>query len=275
MERAVMAGAKAMEDIVETGAAVKSKRKADNSLVMNLDIASQSAILSTLGNNLPVVSEEAPESHKLIHSGTTFLLVDPLDGTSTCRRCLENHGKFVTGNVGFGPLVGAVKDGVLVAATFLNLPDQLLYTAERGKGAYFRKRGELASAKQRLSVAADVSLRESAILFYSGKKGEMPLATYLRTQDIVDSVYRFGGFASDCTRLARGYEQGEIQFSLRPWDLSAALIAEEAGLSVVMDPLGTQTKLKDWRLRDTNPALLIAPGLEKELLKACESYKRQ
>ena len=282
LERAVVAGALAMERLVKDGTSIKTDRKDDASLVTNLDMASQAAMQPVLRCGIQIASEEDPASHALVGRPQNYFLIDPLDGTSSCRRCLMHHKKFVTGNVGFGPLAGFAENGIITAAAFVNLPDRMMFTAVRGQGAWM---GEIGSnnlpptrdKRTRLSVekkAAPV-LSDASLLFYPGVRGEMEFGSYLRRNRLVESLYRFGSFASDCTRIAKGYEQGEIQFSLKAWDLCAALIAEEAGCDVIVDPLGSFTPLASWRLAEVNPALILAPGLVDQARKAIEGYKAE
>ena len=110
-------------------------------------------------------------------------------------------------------------------------------------------------------------LRESAVLYYPGKLGEMDLVKTLRERDIVENVYRFGGFANDCTRLARGFEQLHVQLSLKAWDLPAALIAIEAGHAAIMDPNGKRIPFADWEVADVNPLLLAHAKVIDEVVK--------
>ena len=280
IERSVIAGALAMERLVKDGTSIKTDRKEDSSLVTNLDMASQAAMQPVLRCGIQIASEEDPASHALVGRPANYFLVDPLDGTSSCRRCLMHHKKFVTGNVGFGPMAGYAENGIMTAAAFITLPDRMMFTAVRGQGAWVAEVGanNLPPTRDKrtrllLEKKAAPVLSEASLLFYPGVRGEMDFSSYLRKNGFVESLYRFGSFASDCTRIARGYEQGEIQFSLKAWDLCAALIAEEAGCDVIVDPLGSFTPLGSWQLAAVNPVLILAPGLVSDAQKAIDGYK--
>ncbi len=104
LQRATLAGGAAIERAAKNEITVEWKP--DRTMVMNLDIASQTAILKVLGNALPIVSEEDPASHSLIEQGSDLFVVDPLDGTSSCRRALKNYGKFIPSESGFGLFIG-------------------------------------------------------------------------------------------------------------------------------------------------------------------------
>jgi fructose-1,6-bisphosphatase/inositol monophosphatase family enzyme len=84
-------------------------------------------------------------------------------------------------------------------------------------------------------------------------------------------MYRFGGFANDCARLAQGFEQMSIQFSAKPWDFSAVLLAAEAGLEVWLDPLGRRVPFSDWRISSDNPTIIVQPGIRDEAFSLIDS----
>jgi fructose-1,6-bisphosphatase/inositol monophosphatase family enzyme len=277
LEDAALAGGHAILTLLEAGVKVEANRKADDSLVLNLDLASQEAMHRSLNGAGPVVSEEDPASHSLIVSGGSYFLADPLDGTSSCRRSLLAYGKFVPGQVGFGPIAGYVENGRMVAAAFFNLPDRMLYTATLGEGSFVvevpadcqRPQG---AARCRMTAREQSALVDAAVLFYPGTREEIELAFFLKSRKIIDALYRFGSFANDCTRVARGYEQVELQLAPRAWDLPAALIASEAGCSVIVDPLGRAILLEDWEVTARNPVCIVAPGLEQPMREGLAQY---
>jgi len=109
IERAVMEVARYLDAAVRSVVKFQVQVKADKSLVLNLDLESQRRILNVLGSTFPVLAEEDESSHSLVTSGGSYLLVDPLDGTTSCKRFLGERG----GQVGYGPLVGFVRDDVI------------------------------------------------------------------------------------------------------------------------------------------------------------------
>lgn len=278
LERAVLAGGRAILELLASGGAVESTRKADNSLVLNLDLASQAAMHAVLKGAGTVVSEEDPASHAMITPGGSYWVVDPLDGTSSCRRSLVAYGKFVPGQVGFGPVAGYVENGRMVAGAFFNLPDRMLYTAVQGQGAFVLECGQRleslsGAARCRIQARQQSSLLDAAVLFYPGSNAEFDLIYYLKVNRLVDAVYRFGSFANDCARVACGYEQIKTQFGPRAWDLPAALLAAEAGCTAIIDPLGTALALAEWDVALRNSVCIVAPGLETEMREVLRRFK--
>lgn len=271
LEQSVLRSAQFIAKFFAEGRAIEMEYKHDDSMVMNIDIQSQELMLSTLGSQLSIVAEENPESHRLIGEKSDYFLVDPLDGTASAKRFQGIQG----GQVGFGPLGGLVIGGELVAASFVSLPLRTLFSARKGFGVR-REVLDLAgkqqprkySEREALKPVMPRSLRECGVLFFPGSHGEVPIVERLRTGNVVENMYRFGGFASDCARLAAGSEQIQIQFSVKPWDFSATLFTREVGLQIVCDPLGKATPIDRWEIAAENPLIACPPLLVEELLSA-------
>lgn len=269
IERAVLA---AGTHIVESAAQQRKldvRVKEDATLVLNLDIESQAIILERLAGSLPIVAEEDETSHSLIESEGNYLLVDPIDGTTSCKRFLNARG----GQIGFGPLVGMVERGRLKLAAFYHVPQRTLFSAVRGEGTWSVEMEPGQScppleSRVRRRVE-DISLAQSALLFYPGVRGEVSLVEVLRARNLVENVYRFGGFANDCARLSQGSEQIQIQFAVRPWDLPAVLFPLCAGLEVVFDPFGKCLPIEEWSMAHNNPVIVAHSNLMQQLLSLC------
>lgn len=268
MEIACLKASKAIRSRLSAGS-IEVSRKADKSLVLNVDLESQASLFSDLGGLGPLLSEEDPKSHA--HLGAArFISIDPLDGTSACKRYPSAKG----GQVGFGPLLGLYEQGRLVAAVYANIPTAQLFRAEAGNGVYV---SDLSSEpgqalnRRRLQRNGFPPLSESAVLFYTGKLGEMRIVEALRREAMIETAYRFGGFANDCSRLAQGFEDAMIQFYAKVWDFPAALFSAEAGLGVLCDPLGKAKKLSDWQVQMENPVLIAA----EEHLSALLTFSRK
>lgn len=267
LESAVCRSASYMVDFIRSGKAPEVGTKADKSLVLNLDLESQRIILDSLQIGIPIIGEEDEVSHSLV-GAPECILVDPLDGTTSCKRFLANRG----GQIGFGPLVGQVSGGAIVAAVFYHVPERALYTASKGHGVY-RVEVEPSSplpslsSRERIRFSEEPTLLDCAALFYSGVRGELQAIEHLRKNNLIENAYRFGGFANDCVRVARGYEQIHVQFSVRPWDLPAALFESESGFDVIMDPLGERIPLSDWKIKSQNPMIAAPASVSSKLVE--------
>ena len=270
IERSVLSAAEYLVAEMLSGRKPEVWVKPDHTLVMNLDLECQRRVLQQLSSSHPVVAEEDEASHRLVHGGGTYFLVDPLDGTTSCRRFMGERD----GHVGYGPLVGFVHEDRLTAACFYSAPHQKLFTAVRGEGTYVSimdfASDSVPSNRTRLQVTPCAALNQAGVLFYLGTQGEARVMQLLRNKNAIENMYRFGGFANDCVRLAQGYEQASVQFSVKPWDLSAALLSAEAGLEVWADPLGRRVELKDWKIEMNNPLICVQPSIRAELFEVLE-----
>jgi len=273
VESAVLDAAGYLVSELESGRALQVNVKADRSLVMNLDLESQRRILGKLGSAYPIVAEEDESSHGLVSGGGSYFLVDPLDGTTSCKRFLGERG----GHVGYGPLVGFVENNVLSVAAFYSVPHRRLFTAVVGQGAYITDieftNTTTPHTRTRLQPKACSLLAEAGALFFVGTQGETKVVQHLKNEHAVENIYRFGGFANDCCRLAQGKEQLSIQFACKPWDFSAVLISAEAGLDVWADPLGQRTPLAQWRIAMNNPLVISQATLSQELFSVLERMR--
>ena len=117
---------------------------------------------------------QTEDSHKLVETELDYFLVDPLDGTRSCKRYLF----LGSSEVGFGPLVGCVKGGELVASSYFSVPHSTLFTAIKGQGTKrlvvkdFKSKITDFDSREKLFIHNAKPLNESAILFYFGKQGE-------------------------------------------------------------------------------------------------------
>jgi fructose-1,6-bisphosphatase/inositol monophosphatase family enzyme len=254
---AIQAVQKAADHIVLTAnnnSPLKVTVKPDATLVLNLDLELQKILLDNL-KKLPIVSEEMPQTHSKIGTSSDYYVVDPLDGTTSAKRFLTA----INSQVGFGPMVGVVNGGKVVGVVFFNTPQRKFFIAQLGKGCFVFDYGDNSGASMcRVNANCSLPLVSCAVLFYAGKNGELNVVNKLKNSDAVENFYRFGGFANDCSRLAQGFEQIQIQFSVKAWDLPAALLSAESGLDVRIDPFGIKVPIKDWVIQNENP-LITAP----------------
>ncbi len=255
-----------------SGEKLQVEVKPDSTLVMNLDLESQRIILKRLSGSYPIVAEEDPASHGLIAGATSYFLVDPLDGTTSCKRFLGQMG----GHVGYGPLVGFVYEGQLSVAAFYSVPHRQLFTAIAGQGTFvsvFGDSWDLMRPPRKLVAQPCVDMRQAGMLFFISRYGEAALVEFLRKENAVENIYRFGGFANDCARLALNFEQIQLQFAVKPWDFSAVLFSAEAGCEVFCDPLGRREPLKQWSIESNNPIVTLAPGCSQQFFTLLDAMK--
>jgi fructose-1,6-bisphosphatase/inositol monophosphatase family enzyme len=270
VERAVMAAAIYLDGANNGRTKLEVEVKADHTLVMNLDLESQRLILNELrALSYPIVAEEDPASHPLIAVEHSYLLVDPLDGTTSAKRFLGQVG----GQVGFGPLVGFVDQGRLSVACFYSVPLRRLFLAVHGQGTFARSFGATLGEPlpwERLKQEPCASLSKAGMLFFISPLGEARVVEHIRRENLVENIYRFGSFASDSARIALGYEQIQMQFMVKPWDFSGVLLAAESGSDVICDPLNRRVPLDSWRIEPNNPILVLPKGTSEEFFRSLD-----
>jgi fructose-1,6-bisphosphatase/inositol monophosphatase family enzyme len=270
----VIEAARYLDQAARSGEAPTVEVKADNTLVMNLDLESQRIIMERLSGSYPIVAEEDPASHSRIADTESYFLVDPLDGTTSCKRFLGQLG----GQVGYGPLVGFVLDGELAIAAFYSMPHRQLFTAVDGQGASVTTFGDtwnVVEAERKLIVPPCSDLKQAGMLFFISQCGEAPVVEFLRRKNAVENIYRFGGFASDCARIAQGFEQIQLQCTVKPWDFAAVLLAFEAGCEIFCDPLNRRIPLKQWRIEPNNPILALPKGRSHEFFALLDTMSQE
>ncbi|MGH6771683.1 MAG: inositol monophosphatase family protein [Xanthobacteraceae bacterium] len=143
-------------------------------------------------------------------------VVDPLDGTSN----------FLHGIPHFAISIALEREGTVVAGLIYNPANDDLFTAERGKGAFFND--------QRLRVAARQRLADAVIACGLPHIGRGDLALGAReiaaVQDKVAGLRRFGAASLDLAWVAAGRLDGYWERNLSRWDFAAGLImVREAG----------------------------------------------
>ena len=235
--------------------------------MLNVDLALQKKILEVLNTSaISVISEEMPDTHHLIGSTQDYFLVDPLDGTTSCKRFFAS----VDTQVGFGPMVGVVKGGSLHAVAFFNAPAKKVYVAQKNCGAWVR---ELSSVQwRRLAPVLPATLEECGMLFYAGLKGELPAVEKIKRKDLVENMYRFGGFANDCSRIAEGFEQIQLQYTVKAWDIPATLlIAESGGHDVFIKTPSGWTPIYQRIIEMENPVVACPHKFSNALLTCIDS----
>lgn len=252
MEQSALLAAQHILHKLRQGPALESWRKFDDTVVTSADIESQSLLVERLKGKLPLVCEEDPESHKLLESESNYFLIDPLDGTTSARRFGDQLG----GQVGYGPIIGLVKQNRIFAAVFVNIPMRRAFSAVLGHGCECFSFEDRNKDRVKLPISAEISIDKSALLFFAGRNGELDTLSKLRKSSSIENYYRFGGFGNDASRIALNYEQVQLQYSVKAWDLPAALIPQEVGCKVILNPLGKMQDLKDYRPELENPLLL-------------------
>ncbi|MBU1276925.1 MAG: inositol monophosphatase [Proteobacteria bacterium] len=248
---AASAGAKVLLKLWGQGLRVQNKQRFD--YVTDADLASEKAVLATIGRLCPgqaILSEETPADLAQAQAGQGPLwVVDPLDGTTN----------YIHGFPHVAVSVALLEEGRPAVGVVLDVTKDEEFVAWRGGGAWLNGR--------RLAVA-DMPAPEQA-LFMTGFpfRNKELLDPYLELfRDIFTQsagVRRAGSAALDLAYVAAGRGQGFWEMGLKPWDMAAGiLLVEEAG-GLVSDFLGGPEAL--WR----GDIVAAAPGLHGWMQGLC------
>jgi 3'(2'), 5'-bisphosphate nucleotidase len=227
------------------GGPLDTQEKADGSPVTRADRAAEAVLAEGLRDLLPgvaVVSEEGDVEAALTGAGSTYWLVDPLDGTK----------EFLKGLPEYTVNVALVEAGMPVLGAIQVPPTDTLYLAARGQGAQRQDaRGEtrllaapVAHPRRAVVSRSHLSPETSALLARLGVTEAVPRGSSLKMCAVAE------GAADLYPRLG----------PTRLWDTAAgAAIAAEAGCDVVaLDGRPLRYDLADGLLR---PGFLVsAPG---------------
>lgn len=164
------------------------------------------------------VVEGADKTHRWI--------VDPLDGTTN----------FLHGVPLFAVSIGLEREGELAAGLIYNPISNELFTAERGKGAFFNDR--------RIRVAARSRLDECIVVTGIPHRGRPGQAEFLDQLKAVMAetagLRRTGSAALDLAWVAAGRFDGYWEHAIKPWDMAAGVVLVREAGGFVSDAQGGQ-----------------------------------
>jgi histidinol-phosphatase len=192
-----------------------SRKKADGSLVTEVDEAAEDAIRAIVARERPhdaFLGEERGETG----SGSRRWIVDAIDGTLD----------FAAGATGWGTLIALEIDGRVAVAVCEMSPIGKRYWARRGGGAYVSGTG-----------ARDVRLQVSGTTDLAAARCFVPPALWVRTP-AARAMSKAVGAATlpyeqdehPALEIASGSADLCVFFMAGAWDLAApALVVEEAG----------------------------------------------
>jgi len=191
--------------------------KARNDLVTAADLASERAIVGAIRERFPehrILSEEAGWSTSSA-SGPTWI-VDPLDGTTN----------FVHGIPQFAISIGVVEEGVVEFGVILDPVKSDLFSAARGRGAWWNGAPCRVSGREGLEGA----LLATGFPFKAHRLLDPYLAIFRDVFLRCKAIRRPGAAALDLAYTAAGLFDGFFEFQLSTWDIAAgSLLIEEGG----------------------------------------------
>jgi myo-inositol-1(or 4)-monophosphatase len=214
---------------------VKTKEN-QSSIVTKADIASEKRILSIIKKKFPAHNTIAEESGYTSRGSRYTWIIDPLDGTSN----------FASGIPWFCVLIAVTKDDVPILGGMYLPCDDLLYIAEKGKGA--TRNGK------RISVTKEKELKN--VLFSYGIDFSADVRKTDRELKIIKTLVqhtrnlRATNSATDDCYTADGRMGGRICQTAKIWDNAApyVIITEAGGKITDIDgkPMSFSATEKDY-----------------------------
>ncbi|MGH1403147.1 MAG: inositol monophosphatase family protein [Alphaproteobacteria bacterium] len=164
-------------------------------------------------------------------------IIDPLDGTTN----------FLHGIPHWAISIGLEHKGEIIAGLIHDPVKDEIFHAEKGKGAFMRRRRLRVSGRNDLmmaTIATGAPRRSQA-------KREQFIAEYNAMQTMAPGLRRFGAAALDLAYVAAGRYEGFWERDLKAWDVAAGII-------IVKESGGFVSDLDDIRKNPVNTGNILA-----------------
>ncbi len=184
--------------------------------VTNIDKASEEKIINFIRKEFPTHNILAEESGRSYRSSEYTWVIDPLDGTMN----------FAHGLPIFSVSIGVMKNDEIIAGVIYDVMMDIVYSAEKGSGAF--------ANDKKLSVSGTTDLSKSLLVTgfpYDIKDNpKNAIGKFGDFLKVASGVRRLGSAAIDCCYIATGAFDGFWEVRLNAWDICAGhLIIKEAG----------------------------------------------
>ncbi len=195
---------------------VEIKEGEERNLVSEIDRGAEERIISIIRRHFPAHGILAEESGASSPDAEYKWIIDPLDGTTN----------FLHGLPVFCVTIGIEHQGEIIAGVVYDPNQDVLYTAEKGKGAYMNGR--------RMSVSTTGKLIDSLLMtgfpYDIAKNPDHAVEHFVDFLMEAQGIRRFGSAALDLCYVAAGRLDGFWEVNLHPWDMAAGiLLVAEAG----------------------------------------------
>jgi len=236
------------------GTAFKIEYKTNESnLVTEIDKASEELIINFIKGKYPSHSILAEEGGDVRKDSEYLWVVDPLDGTTN----------FAHGLPIFSVSIGVQKNGETIAGVVYDVMRDIVYSAEKGSGAF--------ANSDKINVSKENKLEHSLLVTgFPYNVAENPEGAFERFTTLTKKargIRRLGSAAIDFCYLASGVFEGFWEVYLHPWDICGGkLIAEEAG-GIVTDFHGNSIDIFSKKILATNNQI------HKQIIEVMEKIK--
>ncbi len=185
-------------------------------LVTDIDKASEKYIKEFIQKKYPSHSILAEEGGETKNDSEYLWVVDPIDGTTN----------FAHGLPIFSISIGLQQNGKTIAGVVYDVMQDIVYSAEKGAGAF--------EGSQKIHVSSNDNLAHSVLVtgfpYNISDNPENALEKFAALTKASRGIRRLGSAAIDFCYVAKGVFDGFWEVYLHPWDICAGkLIIEEAG----------------------------------------------
>jgi myo-inositol-1(or 4)-monophosphatase len=187
-----------------------------NNLVTHIDKASEKIIIDFIRKKYPSHSILAEESGEEKHDSEYLWVIDPLDGTTN----------FAHGLPIFSVSIGVQKNNEVIAGVIYDVMQDIVYSAEKGGGAFANGKKIKVNENDKLSH----SLLVTGFPYNIAENPEGALDKFTAIVRAARAVRRLGSAAIDLCYVANGVFDGFWEINLHPWDMCAGIVLiKEAG----------------------------------------------
>ncbi len=198
-------------------------KSGDANFVTAYDVAVQNFLYKAIGERLPdavIIGEESDDNPMEALATKVCFIIDPIDGTTN----------FIH-NYRFSAIsVGITDGGRVVYGAIYNPYQNLLYFAERGKGAFVETPTGVLPIHVSNRGLHDALAAFGTSPYYREELGDI---TFDRAKWLFQNtrdIRRCGSAALDLCTIASGAVDIFFEYRLSPWDFAAgSLLIEEAG----------------------------------------------
>ena len=188
----------------------------ESNLVTDIDKASEELIVSFIKYKYPGHGILAEEGGGQDEDAEYRWVIDPLDGTTN----------FAHGLPIFAVSIGVQKNGETIAGVVYDVMRDIIYSAEKGKGAF--------ANGSPIKVGKNDKLAHSVLVtgfpYNINENPDNALGKFTALTTASRGVRRLGSAAIDFCYVAQGVFDAFWEVHLHPWDVCAGmLIVEEAG----------------------------------------------
>ena len=195
---------------------IEIKEGEERNMVSEIDRGSEERIIRIIRRHYPTHGILGEESGSSTPGADYKWVIDPLDGTTN----------FLHGLPVFSVTIGIEYRGEIIAGVVYDPNQDILYTAEKGSGAYMN--GE------RMHVSKTEKLINSLLMtgfpYDVARNPGHTVEHFVSFLMEAGAVRRFGSAAIDLCYVAAGKLDGFWEVNLNPWDMAAGvLMVKEAG----------------------------------------------